>query len=493
MKPLPYDNTDEQSIIDYALKLKGHTFQWVIDLGIKAEGASDAYDNPNYKGGMGNLLEERYFCYKKNSDDNPDFEKIGLELKTTCIDPVKRKSWKYKAGERLVITMIPFQNKMSSDYEGSHLCSKLENVLLIVYLRNKEISKLDQEIKFIGKMQIPAEDLEIIKQDYSEIVETIQQGRAQDLSESATNYLGACTKGSNAEKSMRAQFYAPGTKAKSRAFCLKQSYMNSLLQSLFGGKEENESVVKDPSVLKEKTFEEIVAELIKKNIGKTDKQLAQELNLKYSPTKKDACAAIIRNLLGVKTSNIAEFEKSNTQLKVVRLEPGQKSLKESLSLSFQSFESLMSERDWEESELCRYFSENRFFFVFFEKTPDGPTILRGSKFWSMPTKDIEGPLKECWLKTRDTIEAGVQFTIKFKKDTDVIWRIENNLPGMMDNPVAHVRPHASRSAYKLSNGLEIGDIEKDGDQLPDGQWMTKQSFWLNRDYVYEIVTLDDPE
>lgn len=463
MKPLNYDNTDEQSIIEYAQKLTDHTFQWVLDLGIKADGASDAYDNPNYKGGMGNLLEERYFGYKKNSDENPDFEKIGLELKTTCIDPAKRKGWRYKAGERLVITMIPFQDEMTKNYENSHLCSKLENVLLIVYLRNKDICKLDQEIKFVGKMNIPAEDLEIIKHDYHQIVETIQQGRAQDLSEGATNYLGACTKGSNAEKSMRAQFYAPGTKAKSRAFCLKQSYMNSLLQSLFGGREESDSVVKDPSILKERTFEEIVSDLIKKNIGKTDKQLAKELGLKYSPTKKDACSAIIRNLLGVKTSNVAEFEKSNTQLKVVRLEPDQKNLKESLSLSFQSFESLMSERDWEESELCRYFSENRFFFVFFEKTPAGPNILKGCKFWNMPTKDIDGPLKQCWLKTRDTIDAGVQFTIKFKKNSNIIWRVENNLPSMKDNPIAHVRPHANRSAYKLNNGLEIGDIEKDGD------------------------------
>ena len=46
-----------------------------------------------------------------------------------------------------------------------------------------------------------------------------------------------------------------------------------------------------------------------------------------------------------------------------------------------------------------------------------------------------------------------------------------------------MRPHTAKSAYKLNNGFERGDINKDGDQLPNGEWMTKQSFWLNNSYI----------
>ena len=78
---------------------------------------------------MGTLIEERYFGYKANSDDRPDFPEAGVELKATCFDVLKdgRKS----AGERLVLTMIPYDRPVSLDYDNSHLKTKLSNILLI--------------------------------------------------------------------------------------------------------------------------------------------------------------------------------------------------------------------------------------------------------------------------------------------------------------------------------------------------------------------------
>ena len=35
-----------------------------------------------------------------------------------------------------------------------------------------------------------------------------------------------------------------------------------------------------------------------------------------------------------------------------------------------------------------------------------------------------------------------------------------------------------------------GEPDKYGDKLPDGRVMTKQSFWLNNDYVYKIIEWD---
>ena len=46
-----------------------------------------------------------------------------------------------------------------------------------------------------------------------------------------------------------------------------------------------------------------------------------------------------------------------------------------------------------------------------------------------------------------------------------------------------VIPHSRKAAYKLNNGFTIGDINKDANELPDGRWMTTQSFWLNSKYI----------
>ncbi len=120
----------------------------------------------------------------------------------------------------------------------------------------------------------------------------------------------------------------------------------------------------------------------------------------------------------------------------------------------------------------------------FKETDDG-YVLFNSKLWSMPSTDIEGPVRECWEMTRDVVAQGVKLTPSIQKDGKVIYR--NDLPGASDNPVAHVRPHASKSAYLLEDGTRIGDIESDGSRLPDGRYMTKQSFWLNKQYLQRII------
>lgn len=109
------DFSDPSSIERYAANLDGMTFRDILELGIAPEGESAPKD----------------FGYKANSDDRPDFPEAGVELKATCFDVLKngRKS----AGERLVLTMIPYDRPVSLDYDSSHLKTKLSNILLIYY------------------------------------------------------------------------------------------------------------------------------------------------------------------------------------------------------------------------------------------------------------------------------------------------------------------------------------------------------------------------
>lgn len=36
---------------------------------------------------------------------------------------------------------------------------------------------------------------------------------------------------------------------------------------------------------------------------------------------------------------------------------------------------------------------------------------------------------------------------------------------------------------KLKDGYSQGNINRDANELPDGQWMTTHSFWINNDYI----------
>ena len=482
------DFTNPESIEQYAKQLEGMTFQEVLDLGIAPEGIEREYNKKGYKGGMGTLIEERFFGYKANNEQEADFPEAGVELKASPLNMKKDRD--YSVGERLVLTMIPLDKPIADDLYSSHVWQKSEKILLIYYERDRTIDKYEQTIKFANIITPSKEDLKIIEDDYRKIASIIKEGRAEDLSESLTSYLGACTKGANEASMWVKQYYPPHTRAKKRAFCFKRSYMDYVLhERIMGTDEETDSIIKDSTILDEMSFEDYVLSLISPHIGKTDKELCAMLDLEYTGNKAQ-WTKITYALLGVRGSRAEEFEKANISVRTVRIEENG-SIRESLSLDTFKFKEIVNQ-EWDNSPPHDYFEETRFLFIPFQKE-EGRLVLAQPRFWSMPVKDIEGPLRECWEKTKRTIEEGVELTVEIKSDGSV-GNITNNLPGVQDGGgIAHVRPHATKRAYLLEDGTRIGNIERDGDELPDGRVMTQQSFWLNSSYVYEVITFDDAD
>ena len=474
-------HTPEQ-VMERAHHLEGMTFQDVLDLGIVADGVVREYNSRRYKGGMGNLLEERYFGYRANSDREPDFAEAGVELKATCID--RRKNGQDTAGERLVLTMIPYDEEAPASLYDSHLWHKCRSILLVWYRRDRSIDPYDQRIERVLLFTPPERDLLVIEYDYSLITGLVRDGRADELSESLTSYLGACTKGATAEKSMRDQArYAPGRKAKARAFSYKQSYMNYVLHHYVMGEPEAESVVRDPRELERQSLEQYVTRIINAHVGESDRDLCRTLGIEYTGNKAQ-WTTIAYRLLGVRGDRAAEFEKAGIRVRTLRPEPDGRRLVESAPILNIDFMSLAAERDWDGSELRSLLADMRYLFVVFQKEGDR-TVLRGCKVWGMPERDLDGPVRECWRRARDTIREGVVLTCRL--DTRGKVSYTNNLPGMSDNSVAHVRPRAARAAYRFENGTTIGNVERDAEELPDGRWMTRQAFWLNSSYLLEQV------
>lgn len=479
------DFSDPDSLERYAKQLEGMTFQEVLELGIAPEGVERDYGNVQYKGGMGTLIEERFFGYKANSDQEPDFAEAGVELKASCVN-LKRDGG-HSAGERLVLTMIPMDGPIEDDFFRSHVWRKSEKILLVYYERNRLRDKYDQEIKYVKLITPSDEDLKIIRRDYDKIASLVKAGKAEELSEGMTTYLGACTKGASEATMWVDQYYPPHAPAKKRAFCFKRSYMDYILHAkMIGDLQPAESIIKDADVLDRMSFEDYVLSLIRPHIGKTDAELCKMLGLEYRGNKSQ-WSQIIYALLGVRGERAAEFEKADISVRAVRIEK-RGGIKESLSLDTFKFREIVAQK-WEDSKLRAYFEETRFLLASFQKKDDG-IVLAGARFWSMSMEDIDGPLRDCWQRTKDVIAEGVELIVSVGRDGKL--RVSNNLPKKSDpGSISHVRPHTSKRGYRLEDGSVIGDPDRYGDELPDGRVMTKQSFWLNNDFVYGVVSLED--
>lgn len=483
MKKLPYDDSSPESIEAYSKRLINKSFSQILDEEISDELIADElkkyYNNPRSKGGLGNLIEKYFFYYEPNSNPEPDFPKAGVELKVTPYEKLQSK--KIRAGERLVIGMIPNNEPIESDFNKSHVLDKLKLVLLVLYLRKKGNDRIDFTIKYTKLFSILGEackdDLKIIESDYKIISDKIISGKAHELSESDTMYLGACTKGSTASKSLQSQYYNENIKAKRRAFSLKQGYMTFILNKyIFNDIDTYEPIVDEGNVSKER-FEEIIISKIQKYKGWTEKELREEFDMVDSSALQ-IFSRLSFAMLGTKSNKAEEFIKSDTIVKAIRIEKDGK-IRENISFPAITFMDFVEE-EWEDSEVYNYFNEKRFLFVIYQN--DGENYkLDKSFFWNMPMNDLEGIGKEEWLINQNIIRKGVELTPRSNY-------VSNNLPDSDDTEIFHLRPHAKKSAY-LINGEKYGNgiLERDSDLLPNGDMMVKQSFWLNKSYILKVV------
>lgn len=484
-KILPYDKTSPEDIEKYAKNLIGRTFKDILEDNFAGEDLKKQikyYNNPRSKGGLGNLLEEFYFYYKPNNDSEPDFIEAGTELKVTPYEITQTK--KIRAGERLVIGMIPNREPIERDFYKSHLLKKIRLMLIILYLRIKGNERTDFSIDYVALFSILSdkckEDLQIIKEDYRTITDKIIEGKAHELSEGDTKYLGACTKGGTAKSSIQPQYYNKNMMAKRRAFSFKQGYMSYIINHYIL----NDVVTYDsaftPEELENTNFDIEVVNRIKKYIGKTESEIYKIFDIKDTIKQKNNIA--VCRMLGVKTDRIAEFEKADIKIKTVRIRRNGKP-KESMSFPTMILKEFAKE-EFEESEVYNYFSETRFLLVVFKEQENGEYKLIGSKFWNMPIGELESTGKREWERFKSKVNEGINFTFKRQKNGIIV---NNDLPKQKDTEIFHLRPHASKSAYLIDGKRYGAGIDSDMDELPNGDKMTKQCFWLNYQYVANIV------
>lgn len=456
---MPFDKYDAESIIEYARKLAGKTLSENI-----SKEAEILYGG---KGSFGNIVEEAYFGYSRNSNAEADFKEAGLELKSS---PLKKlRNGEYRAKERLVMNIINYFDIVNEDFSRSSFLEKNRHLLLIFYLYEKDKSVLDYLIKLVGDWEFPPEDLEVIRQDWQKIADKISAGRAHELSEGDTFYLGACTKGSNSS-TLRAQPFNE-LKAMQRAFSLKQGYVNHIIAKISGEKQGYGKLIRSVKEVRKKGFEEIVISKFQKYYGKKISEILMEKDLNLNPSAKNFTANLTKALLGIELQNeIEEFEKAELIVKTVRLKENLLP-KEDMSFPAFDFQSLVEET-WENSEF-KNILEHKFLIIFLKITGND-LVFDKVTFWNMPFDDIV-KAKLVWMEAKRILKNG-----NIVKELQENRRL-TNFPSKKFSEVAHIRPHAKDKDDTLPLPTK--------DKLTGLQSFTKQSFWLNSRYIRDEIFL----
>lgn len=460
-----YDRLSKESIVAYAKRLEGSSIAGQCRI-------SDSDVQTYAKGYFGQLVERVYFGIENNSRPEPDFAEVGMELKTSPLTMTGRN--KYVSKERLVLGIINYCDLLEQEFENSDFWHKNSSLLLIFYLFEKEKIPLDYIIKIVGEWAFASDDFEVIKKDWSHIKKMVEDGRAHELSEGQTYYLGACTKGANS-KSLRDQPRS-SEKAMQRAFSFKQGYVNHIIASLaersrLADHSKYGKLIAQADEVRAFSIDEIVKKRFSPYLGKNVRDVFRLLGLDYESSSKSKWSQMTNSILKVELGKrIEEFEKAEITIRTVRL--GENNYPKE-AVSFPAFEyQEFADSEWAESEYSSQV-EKRFLFVFIKHVGDD-LILDSVKFWSMPMVDIA----ECrlvWDKVKSLVMSGKVF-----KEFDSIGRRVTYFSDIRSN-VAHIRPHGRDAGDCYP--LPVPDVTSGASAY------TKHSFWLNKDYIRDSIYL----
>lgn len=465
-----YDRADAESIFEYSRRILGKTLREYV-----GENLSRSRKG---KGGLGQLVEECFFGYEVNGRQEADFAEANLELKCT---PLKKNA-KGELGikERLVCTMIDFAEVACTDFNHSHFLLKCRLMLLLFYLHVSGRSLVDLKFLYSVLWELPEKDLLIIRHDYELIRGKILAGRAHEISEGDTEYLGACRKGSGGEKEKKVKQPNSPVPAFKRAFALKTAYMRTILD--FVEKSGTNAAANSPSrasveavsaeELRKKSFEEIILERFSGFIGKSAREISEAKGISYNAQNKSRYARAAGAVITTEAGNVnrsEEFRKSGIELKTVRLSRTGRP-EEALAFENINYREVWETKDegWPASrwyEICT----GRFLFAVFRETDEteisyGKTVpvyaLEKVFFWTMPPKDLD-VAEEFW---KDILKNIKSRTTASKS---------NNFWKESDGRNFHVRPKARDAAEKTSTPFEAET--------------SKMCYWFNHAYVKAIV------
>ncbi|MCT8977895.1 Sau3AI family type II restriction endonuclease [Clostridium sp. CX1] len=465
-----YDRKNKKSIEEYARRLLNSSLN---KLHLDTE--NGRFNNEKSKGKFGQTIEEEYFGYKVNSRQEADFDEVGVELKVCPLRTIKpkptsdslREKMGYSAKERIVLSIIDYFKLNDETWDKNSLMKKCKELLLMFYMHEKDVAKEDLIFRIISLWTPSEQDLNIIKNDWNTISTKVKNGKAHEISEGDTMYLGACTKGSTAEKSMRNQ---PNSNllAQQRAFSYKRSYVDYIIEELL--RKELYRQFKPAKVLsnKDMLFDKKIYNVFNVILNKNLEEIINMYSIKRERKAKNFIRLVIDDVckvvFGDKLDNFEEFKKANIEIKTILLKPNGMP-KESMSFEQINYCEIVNE-DWETSTIKDKFENKKHLWIIFkskinfEKQSElnlDNIVLCKVMFWNMPILDLNNSMYKVWVDTTNKIKNGDY----------------NNFIKISDGEIAHIRP----------KGQDVNDLAL----TPQGTMERKKCFWLNAKYVKEQI------
>lgn len=179
------------------------------------------------KGWVGQLLE-RALGATAGSLSMPDFQHLGIELKTIPVNAVGRPQ------ESTFVAVAPLLNLEKEYWHTSAVWQKLAKVLWVPIQADKSIPLEQRKLGAPLLWSPTTEQRLVLKQDWEEIIEQIALGRLEDISSRQGRYLQLRPKAANS----RALCAAVGPEGNiiqtlPRGFYLRASFTAEILQQRY--------------------------------------------------------------------------------------------------------------------------------------------------------------------------------------------------------------------------------------------------------------------
>lgn len=428
--PVPYDPSDENSILEYGKRLIGKTIR-----DLKEEGLD--FSAPRGKTGIGDIIEA-YFGLRKNSDEEPDFKKCGLELKTAPLNATGEPRYP------LSLSMINFEKLKSEIWRDASFKRKVSNLLLVYY--DEAEDHFDCRVRYVFIWKPRPEDWLLLEADWKTIRKILVREGPEGLSERRTNVLAARVK---AQKG-----------GKGRCFALKRQFMGIILAAHTARKRIRDADLSSEVDLKEP--DDLVDEVIRRArpfLGMTVGEIHESIepDVHYHRLFKSYAAYILNMALGVGQDKAlgSGLGKAGLRLKTVRCNPGHRPI---YAMSLRGFDYVrVGKVEWQDSK-C-YEDVSRMLIA----------VL------TLPHKDAS---------QEEAVLEKVFFHKPSPGDLKTMRQDWEMLSGMVRDGRAHeITGHLGRIIQARPKGINAKDTKR----APGGHELVKKAFFLRTDYLRRVL------
>ena len=402
----------EQELLEYTSQIKGKTFKEIDSENLLANASLN-----RQKGLLGHVVETGFYKYPRNSDSKADFEELDIELKVTGY--VKNKNGSLRAKERLVLSKINYNEIINETFESSHVLGKCRKMLIIWYEYDSTKEAKDFLITDYQLYDM-TNDFKIFNNDFEIIKGKVLDGRAHELSEGDTSYLGACTKARTSSDRTTQPF--SDILPKPRAYSLKNAYMTGILRELI----EKPTLLEIKSKQEFSTVIEYVKDKLKPYFGKTQVEILEEITSRqYNEIIPKNISKMISDELIGKDEDLPKkddlFAKTSFIIKNL---PVKEDGKPRERMSFKTISLSDFETDWEDSYWKNYFEETTLIVICYaekNKSKNGFRVLSDVKQITFDENDLES-----FEKTYKQIKLAIE-----KKDVKLLPTSANGFKNQM--------------------------------------------------------------